>query len=44
MNDVRQDTASTLEELKPVVVAVRESQERMWQAINGMSKEGQELV
>ena len=27
-----------------IVVAVRESQERMWRAINGLSKEVQELV
>ena len=43
-NEIRQDTASTLEELKSTMVAVRESQERMWWAIDGMSKEVQELV
>ena len=45
MNEVHQDTGSTLEDLKTTVVAVRESQERMWWwAIDGMSKEVQELV
>ena len=43
-NEIRQATASTLEELKSIVVVVRENLERMWQAINGMSKEAQELV
>ena len=44
VNEVHQDTTSTLEELKAMVVAVRESQERMWWAIDGMSKEIQKLV
>ena len=35
----RQDTASTLEDLQVIVVTVRDSQERMWHAIDGMSKE-----
>ena len=39
-----QDTASTLEELKSTVAAVCETQERMWRAIDNMSKEVQELV
>ena len=43
-NEIRQDTASTLEELKVIVAPVRESQERMWRAIDNMSKEVQELV
>ena len=32
------------EQLKETIVAVRESQERMWWAIDGMSKDIQELV
>ena len=44
VNEVRRDTASTLEELKAIVVAVHESQEKMWCAIDRMSKEVQELV
>ena len=43
-NEIRQDTASTLEELKSTMVVVHESQERMWRAIDSMSKEVQELV
>ena len=38
-NEVFQDIASTLEELKATVVAVHENRERMWQAIDGMTKE-----
>ena len=38
-NEIRQDTASTLEELKSFVVVVRESQEKVWLAIEGISKE-----
>ena len=38
-NEIHQDTTSTLEELKSIVVAVRESQEKMWQAIKGIGKE-----
>ena len=34
VNEVRQDTNSTLEQLKETVAAVRESQERMWRAID----------
>ena len=44
VNEVRQETNSTLEQLKETVVEVRESQERMWWAIDGMSKDVQELV
>ena len=44
VNEVRQETSSTLEQLKETVAAVRESQERMWRAIDGMSKDVQELV
>ena len=44
VNEVRQETSSTLEQLKETVVAVRESQERMWRAIDRMSKDVQELV
>ena len=34
----------TLEQLKEIVVEIRESQEKIWRAIDGMSKEIQELV
>ena len=44
VNEVREDTNSTLEQLKETVVAVCESQERMWWSIDGMSKDVQELV
>ena len=44
VNEVRQETSSTLEQLKETVAAVHESQERMWRAIDGMSKDVQELV
>ena len=44
VNEVRRETSSNLEQLKETVAAVRESQERMWQAIDGMSKDVQELV
>ena len=44
VNEVRRETSSTLEQLKETVVAVRESQERMWRAIDRMSKDVQELV
>ena len=43
-NEIRQDTTSTLEELKSIVAEVFESQERMWWALDSMSKEVQELV
>ena len=43
-NSIRQDTTSTLEQLKEMVAAVHESQEKMWRAIDGMSKEIQDLV
>ena len=39
VNEVRQSTTSTLEQLKETVAAVHESQERMWWAIDGMSRE-----
>ena len=38
VNEVLQDTTSTLEALKEIVAAVCESQENMWWAIDGMSK------
>ena len=44
VNEARHDTNSTLEQLKETVAAVCESQERMWWAIDGMSKDAQELV
>ena len=44
VNEVCQDTNSTLEQLKEIVAAMRESQERMWRAIDGMSQDVQELV
>ena len=44
VNEVCQSIASTLEQLKETVAAVRESQERMWRAIDGMSTEVQQLV
>ena len=44
VNEVCQDTNSILEQLKETRAAVHESQERMWRAIDGMSKDVQELV
>ena len=44
VNEVRRDTASLLEELTTTVAAVRESQEKMRQALERMSNEVQELV
>ena len=44
INEVHQDTTSLLEELKTIVAAVRESQEKMGQALERMSNEVQELV
>ena len=44
INEVRQETTSLLEELKTTVAAVRESQEKMGQALERMSNEVQELV
>ena len=44
INSIRQDTNSTFEQLKEMVAAVRGSQEKMWRAIDGMSKEIQDLV
>ena len=44
VNEVRRETSSTLEQLKETMAAVCESQERMWRAIDGMSKDVQELV
>ena len=38
-NEIRQDIPSTLEELKATMAVVRESQEKMWRAIDGISKE-----
>ena len=39
VNEVRQDTTSLLEELKTIVAAVRESQEKMGQAMERMSND-----
>ena len=44
INEVHQGTTSLLEELKTTVAAVRESQEKMGQALERMSNEVQELV
>ena len=44
INEVRRDTTSLLEELKTTVAVVRESQEKMRQAMERMSNEVQELV
>ena len=44
VNEVCQDTTSLLEELKTIVAAIRESQEKMGQAMERMSNEVQELV
>ena len=44
INEVRQGTTSLLEELKTTVAAVRESQQKMGQALERMSNEVQELV
>ena len=44
VNKVRQETSSTLEQLKKTVATTQESQERMGRAIDGMSKDVQELV
>ena len=44
INEVCQDTTSLLEELKTIVAAVRESQEKMGQTMERMSNEVQELV
>ena len=44
VNEVRQETSSTLDQLKETIGAVRESQERMWRAIDRMSKDVQEVV
>ena len=44
VNEIRQDSSSTLEQLKELVAAVCESQKKMWHAIDGMSKEFLELV
>ena len=44
VNEVRQEPSSTLKQLKETIAAVRESQERMWRAIDGRSKDAQELV
>ena len=43
-NEIRQDIASTLEELKATMAAIREVQEKMWRAIDDISKELQRLV
>ena len=43
-NEIRQDTTSLLEDLKATVVAIHESQEKMWQAMKRVSNELQELV
>ena len=38
-NEIRQDTASTVKELKSIVAVVCESQDKMWSAIKGISIE-----
>ena len=38
-NEVHEETTSTLQEINKQVVAVRESQEKMSRATNGMGKE-----
>ena len=38
VNEVRQEISSTLDQLKEIVAAVCESQERMWQAIDSMAR------
>ena len=43
VNEVREETSSTLEQLKETATAVWESQKRMWWAIDGMTKDVQEL-
>ena len=44
VNEVRQDTTSLLEDLKAIVAVVRESQEKMGQAMERMGNELHELV
>ena len=44
INEVRQDTTSLVGELKTIVVAICESQEKDGQAMEKMSNEFQELV
>ena len=43
-NEVHKETALTLQEINNQVAAVQESQEKMWRAIGGMSKELQDLA
>ena len=44
VNEICEDTTSLLEELKAIVAAIRESQEKMGQAMERMSNELEELV
>ena len=44
VNEVRRDTTSLLEKLKTMVAVVRESQEKIGQALERMTNEVQELV
>ena len=43
-NKVRQETTSTLQEIKDQVTVAWDSQEKMWRTIDGMGKELQDLV
>ena len=43
-NQVYQETAATLQEIKDLVEATQESQEKMWRVVEGMSKELEELA
>ena len=44
MNEVHHTTATHLQEIKDLVVAVQESQQKMWGSIEKISKDLQELV
>ena len=41
-NEVCEATTSTLQDIKNQVAVIRESQEKMWRSIDGMSKELQD--
>ena len=43
-NEVHKETASTLQDIKDQVAAIRDSQQKMWRTIDSMGKELQELV
>ena len=42
-NETHREIASTLQDIKDQVVAVRDNQQKMWRAIDNMGKERQEL-